>query len=444
MKIEHWMLFGTFAEQRYFAYPKPDSYRGVIINGNMASHAPDGLAAFLLEKTKLPYLIDPMTHAFQHDPSFVLGGDGEPKKSILAMAQHYDGGADFLYKLVGKKPLLPSHLKDDGVLKNFVIQCLKFQRTILSEAMQSAEAMKYLLFDEPKLSPYALVAPYFHLTESNAAAWLPIQLQSCKFARQELGSGEKLFMGVVLSQGLLNSNAKALSQALLKVDVDGYLLWVDDLDEQQAGLTELMNFLQLARSLRESGKREVINLHGGYFSILAAGTLGQGVLSGVTHAPEFGEYRSVVPVGGGIPIARYYIPQLHSRVRYRDAVRLFTALGWFKDAATFHKNVCSCQECKDTLDGDAGNFVLFGKGTPKTVRRGNGMVRIDFPTTETKVRCLKHYLQRKQAEYEFSANDSASVILQDLQNGKKIFEDYLGDGVAHLDTWQSAFKSIKP
>jgi len=76
MAIEHWMQFGTFAEQRHFAYPTLDTYKGVIINGNMAAYAPDGLAAFLLERTGLIYLIDPMTHAFQHDPGFVTDNEG--------------------------------------------------------------------------------------------------------------------------------------------------------------------------------------------------------------------------------------------------------------------------------------------------------------------------------------------------------------------------------
>ncbi len=52
MNIDHWMIFSTFAEQVYFIYPTIETYKGVIINGNMATYAPDGLAAFLLEKTK--------------------------------------------------------------------------------------------------------------------------------------------------------------------------------------------------------------------------------------------------------------------------------------------------------------------------------------------------------------------------------------------------------
>src|SRR2546428_4971235 len=109
MSIDHWMMFGTFAEQRHFIYPSPDTYKGVVINGNMAAHAPDGLAVFLLENTNLVYFIDPMTHAFQHNPLFVLGDDGEPKSSISALALTYDPKGEDVYRFVGKKPLLPTH-----------------------------------------------------------------------------------------------------------------------------------------------------------------------------------------------------------------------------------------------------------------------------------------------------------------------------------------------
>src|SRR5439155_1265305 len=156
---------------------------------------------------------------------------------------------------------------------------------------------------------------------------------------------------------------------------------------------------------RENG-REVINLHGGYFSVLAAGKLGNGAMSGVCHGPEFGESRAVVPVGGGIPIARYYLRHLHTRVRYRDALRYLRLKGWLIDAATFHVNVCDCEECVATLSGDPANFIKYGTGTAKEVRRGGGITRIEYPSGETKLRCLKHYLQKKKFEYQFA--DSAS------------------------------------
>ena len=128
MQIDHWMTFGTFAEQNYFIYPGVDTYKGVIINGNMAAYAPDGLAAFLLEKTpSLPYLIDPLTHAFQHNTNAIKNEKNEVKKSIFNLSGYY---GDPIEKHVGKRPILPEDF-DNEELRTFVERCLNFQKTMV-------------------------------------------------------------------------------------------------------------------------------------------------------------------------------------------------------------------------------------------------------------------------------------------------------------------------
>jgi hypothetical protein len=442
MPIEHWMMFGTFGEQRHFIYPSKQTYQGVIINGNMVAHAPDGLAAFLLEKTaNQRYIIDPLTHAFQHSPSFLINTEGNLKSSIETLANIY--GEPF-QSIVGKRPALPKDFKDDAVLSALVNKCLDFQDSRLASSMAKSDVMKYF-FDpdmgapsQPVGAPYALVAPYFYITETSVDEWLPVCVRAARMARQ-LYPDRRLFVSVVVSQGAIldRSVSEEIANAFNAEDISGYLLWVDNLDEQQAGEAELRGLLALARLLRGDGRREVINLHGGYFSILAAGTLGNSAMSGVTHGPEFGEFRSVVPVGGGIPIARYYLRHLHTRVRYKNALAMLTAKGWLRDAATFHANVCDCDECRATINGDAGNFTLFGKGNVKEVKRGSGIVRLEYPTGETKQRCLRHYLQRKSIEYQFAATASRDQLIADLDDGYNAFEEIVGlDGVGHLKRWK--------
>jgi len=442
MPIDHWMMFGTFAEQRHFVYPAVDTYRGAIINGNMAAYAPDGLAAFLLEKTaSLLYIVDPLTHAFQHDPDFITDKGGEAKSSIKALAEIY---GEPIQGTVGKRPILPDDFADNTVLRGFVRRCLHFQSRRLADLMANSDAMKYLEEDEaPVLEPYALVAPYFYMTETTYEDWLDVGVRAARHAKAEYPDA-KLFASVVLSQGVILDERirTAIVRALAQEELSGYLLWVDNLDEQAAGGAELKGLLAVARDLRSGGTREVINLHGGYFSVLAAGVLGGQAMTGVTHGPEFGEFRSVVPVGGGIPIARYYIPALHARVRYRDALRFLTAKKWLDDTATFHRSVCNCAECLETLHGDTANFVEFGRGTVKDVRRSGGIVRIEYPTTATKLHCLRHYLQRKAREYQFAATASRGLILDDLRRGHEEFKKVVGlEGVSHLSLWEKTLTS---
>ncbi len=437
MTIDHWMMFGTFAQQRYFVYPSKDVYRGVIINANMAAHAPAGLGAFLLEKTAdNRYIVDPLTHAFQHDPVYLSDKDGRPKSSIRALAEAYGTPVE---EIVGERQLLPSDLEDSSVLRGFAERCLDFQREVLRDAMKQNDSMKYLDAADTSLEPYALVAPYFYLTETTVDDWMPLLSGACRHSRELVGANP-LFASIVVSRGLLTNKErmKEILPRLKELDVQGYLLWVDDLDEQAASSVELKSLLELARELRTQGTREVINLHGGYFSVLAAGMLGGGNrLSGVAHAPEFGEFRSVVPVGGGIPIARYYIPKLHSRIRYRDAQRYIQKKGWLEDCAAFHKNVCDCSACQDTLSGDISKFVLFGESNQREVKRRGGLVRMEFPTGDTKQRCLRHYLERKNVEYGFSASADPSQIIGDLNEGYEQYREVCGlDGVSHLRLWR--------
>ena len=437
MPIDHWMMFGTFAEQRHFVYPTKNTYRGTVINGNMAAHAPEGLAGFVLEKTaNQTYLIDPMTHAFQHDPYFVMDGSGKTRSSIERLAKIYGAPVE---KIVGSRPVRPGDFRDDDILEGFVKRCLEFQSRTITDAMAQHDARKYLpAIRDENLKPYAVIAPYFFMMETSLDDWLDVYARALRFSRKHSGDA-KLFASVVVSQGVVLDRGAwgKIVNVIKKGDVSGCLLWVDNLDEQQAGGAELQGLIELARSLRNGGAREVINLHGGYFSILAAGILGGSALSGVTHGPEFGEFRSVVPVGGGIPIARYYIPQLHTRIRYRDAIRVLGAKGWLKNAADFHTNVCDCSECRKTLDGKSDNFIEFGRDNVRDVRRGSGIVRIGYPTTETKLHCLRHYLQQKAREYQFASTGSRELIIADLDKGYAEFEEIVGlDGVGHLRLWK--------
>ncbi len=440
MTVDHWMMFGTFAEQRHFEYPKKGAYQGVVINANMAAYAPAGLAAFLLEKTAdAQYIVDPLTHAFQHHPDFIRNKDGDPKAAIRSLSEHYDGP---VAKHIGKRPVLPKHFEDNGELREFTINCIDFQLNHLKGFMEKNDAAKYLEDGECS-PPYAVITPYFYLTESSFESWLPVMKRAAEFAMEHAPADMKVFASVVVSQGVLVSEKAriAIEETLSALPLNGFTVWVDNLDEQNASSLELECLLDLASKLRGADNREVVNLHGGYFSVLSAGVLGDArYFSGVTHGPEFGEHRSVVPVGGGIPIARYYIPRLHSRVRYRDAQRMFNAMGWLDSADEFHSNVCKCAECKNVISGDIDNFTLFGDGNVKSVKRKHGIVRIEFPTGDTKLRCLRHYLQRKTLEYKAATEVSKEKLLEELLASADLYEEAAGlEGVGHLRQWHKIF-----
>lgn len=438
MPLEHWMMFSTFAEQEHFVYPKLNTYNGVVINANMAAHAPSGIAQFLLGKLtdNHKYLVDPITHAFQHDPVFIRrdSGKGEIKRSIKKLADKY---GEPISSVAGNNPLTPQHVTDVANLSQNV---LEFQRSHLLNEMKDSDAAKYLDVSEIR-PPYALIAPYFYMNDTEWEKWLQKNIDcleaSLKITHEKR---ELLFAEVVIDRGvLLDSKASAKiveGYRGLSTAPNGCIIWIDNFDEQAASTAEIYAFKELCTSLK-SIFSEVINLHGGYFSIMLGGSVGGECLTGVTHGPEFGEFRSVVPVGGGIPIARYYIPRLHSRVRYREAAVLFSNTGWLDSYKKFEENVCDCDECRDALKGDASRFTLFGEGEVKDILRKGGMVRIEFPTTATKIRCLRHYLQRKHREFQMVTEAHADVMLNEIAGSIRDYKPLAGnDAIAHLIRWQ--------
>jgi hypothetical protein len=438
VSTDHWMTFGTFAEQAYFTYPSADTYSGVIINANMVAHAPAGIGSFLAERTSgLKYIIDPMTHAFQHSPTAVRTVDGRIKSSIEKIALEY---GQAISGKAGRLPLLPRDFSDDGLARDFVANCLSFQRDRLSQAMAACEASKYLDPAERSQPPYALVSPYFYMTESGISDWLPLnrRLLSHSVAAAD---GARVFACLTIDRGLLCSPSKLpeISNLVGDTGATGALLWIDSLADDEATSTELDRLVELSRLLRKGGASEVISLHGGYFSTLLCAL--PAALTGVAHGPEYGESRPVVPVGGGIPIARYYMRPLHQRTKYRDALMICRAMGWLDSAESFHRHVCNCQLCRSEIAGDISNFVRFGDGTPKDVKRKSGFVRIEFPATETKIRCLKHYLNCKSDEFRFARNESKQGITADLEESANGLRGFLGDeGVRHLERWRDTLE----
>ena len=117
-------------------------------------------AAFLQEKRAAggKYIINPLTHAFQHDPAVIADGGGKTKSSIRSLAEHY---GEPISTLAGQRPLLPEDLGDSR-LRGLTERCVRFQRSYLPEHMRDTDAAKYL-GEDAALPPYAVVAPYFFL-----------------------------------------------------------------------------------------------------------------------------------------------------------------------------------------------------------------------------------------------------------------------------------------
>ncbi|MDJ1360142.1 hypothetical protein ACVSLK_24495 [Pseudomonas aeruginosa] len=444
MPVENWMQFGTFAEQEEFIYPSRDAYAGVMINGNMVAHTPSAMAGFLLERipASTKFIIDPFTHAFQHSPAFITGKKGEIKTSISKLAERYDSP---IVENLGSRPLAPKDFTEKNIRK-YTEKALEFQRCFLHDYMINSEVAKYFDEDEVKREPYALVAPYFYLTDINHECWTEISIKLLRIARNYTSEKEKkLFCNLVINKGLMQSEdviAEIISK-LKNEKPDGFIVWIDDLDEASCSVSELHSLIKIFKLIRSNKDIELINLHGGYFSILSGAEDFGSLATGVCHGPEYGESRAVVPVGGGIPTSKYYIPDLHSREKYRDCLMWFNKAGWLENYENFHHSVCNCRQCVKVIDGNIENFTKFGgEGTTKTIQRGRSVVNLQFPTRDEKTNCLRHYLNVKSKEYEKANTLSGGELISDLSSSIQKYIEITGpEYISHLFRWRQILES---
>jgi len=448
--------YGITADQKYLAGEFLDAYDATVINGNMVAHIPSALGQFLTDKTAQlsgpkPFIIDPLTHAFQHDPSMVKtkrerGGTEvmETKSSILKMSEAF---GEPVRSRVGEQALLPSDFDDPGISRDFCERVVDFQVCTIEKEARQQKSWKYLEYLEVKeMRPAVVIAPYFWMATGTIDEWQPRNIRFVECARDFAG-GVPLCAQIVVGRDVLADDTKRdrLAEAYGNSPCDGILLWVDQFSEQEVSTKHLLGFGRLVRRLTRDFGKPVINLYGGYFSILLCRLQELAALQGVCHGLEYGEDRSVVPVGSGLPMAKFYLPAHHRRLRYGQAVRAVRDVySGFESVAAYHNTICACAECKSVVKSDpAKDFGAYGVSRPITFRRRGGVVTLDYPTEETKDHCLRHYLHVKRREFDHAASLTNREVAEDLMKHHGLAERLLGESESYyLKAWAQAVETL--
>lgn len=432
----HLVRFGAHNEQPYFKGQLQDTYQGLVFNANLVAWSSSGIAAYLLGSGlgEKPLFIDPLTHGFQHDPGALQNDEDEVKASVQQLIEAY---GEPVIQTAGREATIPSDFNDDSVVESFVDNVIRFQRDVLHEAAQSTDNWPYVEFQyggDFRLSPWLLVAPYFFMTESTFDRWIGVNVKMVQVAAGFVES--PLAAEVVIAPDLLLGRAADLAERYGDAGADVVLLWIDEFSEHDQPKKLLRGLRDTAREFAKVGI-EVINLYGGFFSFLLTHK-SVSALRGVCHGPQYGEDRGVTPVGGGLPTARFYWRPMHQRLRFADALRLFTAKGWLQSDRAYLDNVCSCPLCIELVakEGAEGAFAQYGITKPVTFKRGGSTVTMSYPTRETQVLATQHYMFCKEQEHELVAQEDLKALSDRLTATAGEVERVLGlDAVAHLYNW---------
>jgi hypothetical protein len=192
---------------------------------------------------------------------------------------------------------------------------------------------------------------------------------------------------------------------------------MDQFSEHHVSRDHLNAYTDFAKVMLKKHSKPVVNLYGGYWSTMLCGLPQLGLLGGVCHGLGYGEDRAVVPVGGGIPLAKYYLRQYHQRLRFGHAVRAIERLRGFDSREAFLQAVCECDTCSMTIrDHPSDDFQAFGVTRPVQRRHGAQIVTLEYPTAQTTDLCLRHYLRSKQQEFDEAASARASEVAAELRS----------------------------
>lgn len=449
----HMVRYGIHKEARYMSGEFLNTYDVAVVNGNMVAHTPSALARFIGQTAQnKKYLIDPQTHAFQHDLRYLVSGEEDVtvsseqssipiKSSIKKLAQNF--GAPITTALEGHRAVEPSDFSDPGLRKEFVSRVLTFQADSLRERDQD-NLVKYYEYAgiTAALRPFALIAPYFYMDEDTVDYWAPVNQEMLKDSLEIRPYGLPVFAQVVVAQPILflDSALAKISSYLQDTRPDGIAVWIDDLDETRATETMLRAYMSMLKRL--SRIAPVYILYGSYFAVVIMRFMEDTRVVGVCHSLEYGEHRPVVPVGGGFPVSKFYYPKAHARLPFAEAYRL--ARKYLTDWETYKRNICNCNVCRDVIKNAPNpeiGFQKFGDTLDIAATRKGQHVSISVPSAAARDLAVRHYMFCKQREFE--EETTFAEVLRDLKDSYETLSKRAWDVslIKHLERWARVLES---
>ena len=348
------------------------------------------------------------------------------KRSYRKLAEEY--GAPFSTAIDQSEALRPTSFTDPGLVAVVANAVTEYQLTRVRREFEADEEFKQYADAIP--APAAILAPYFYCEPKDADAWLTVNMRlaaaAVKFERDV-----PLHCVVCADAMVLGDDAflDRIRREVPETGVSAVWLWFSTFLEQEADLSHLRSLRDLVTSL--SGSVEVLNMHGGYFS-LALSKFG---MAGISHGVGYGEQKDVVPViGQNTPTVRYYLPALYTRLGVPDIERAFDALG-VKSPQDFLAKVCDCPVCKGIVVSDLKDFRQFGE-TKRSASSGLRLVQ----TPAAAKRCRFHFLITRIRECDKMQALSTADLQAAFDRASSTWgrQPSLAGSASHLSRWRAA------
>jgi len=442
------LRYNTGTDKKAFVDLK-EQFDAVVFNATIVAYSGSSVAD-LVSMYKRKYIIDPQTHIFQQDISAIMttsGKEGNTKHIKTSVSKYLEQLPESLAKILTEqqRPLTAPEIMNN--VDDLVAKAYRFQTEYVGGYIKAKDYDKYLEFANLKPSPRMVIAPYFMLkgsySKDTISSWLDlnsvclrktIEMESKSEEHPPTAAQLVLDKTVLLSSDFGGEVEKAYS-------LDGYeyvFIWIDDFDALAVSVDHLQAFADLVKKLNGIGKKPIM-AYGGYESIILCNSESPVRLYGVAQSVGYGEYRAITPVGGGLPVNKYYFLPLHRRLRFDDAARILSNHGYFADgkspakhAADYYSRICYCPQCHRTIKENIHNFNRYSDSSPYDVHTRNGIVKRNKPTYEAEVSAALHFLYCKVQEWESVEKQGFVDLVHKLRGN---YKKYCPEKLSQIDAW---------
>lgn len=428
-EARHCLRVGSLSDKKVIE-ASTEHFDVLVVQGNLAVSAPQGLATWALDK---PVWIDPITYAFAASPAYLRsdGKKGGYKRTFLKLADAF--GEPFSTALDNNRSVVPEDFSRVD-LGASVERVVKWQGSVFEPPDEDKK------YGAPPISPALLTIPFFPLAVQDLGSphppdWFGVNLALISEAAGRFPA-DRLAAGLLAELDVFDHEnfdvwLDSIIERLQETGIHHLWWWISDYDEVDTSLQRAARLLSSFRKLDEAGIK-VHQAFGGSFSGLA---LARGLTS-VGHGTNYWEQKGWEPIStGGLPTARYFHPRLRERLRVPEAIAIIDLM--IESVEEFFEQVCSCSICRSVVGNDLGNFGAYGEVNIKTRRtRGGGTAEFDSPTPEALFRTKCHYLHAKGAEVSQAIDpgfNASSALREDA-------EFWASDltRTRHLDRWAIA------
>ena len=433
-----------------------DFFDAVIMNATIVAYSGAAMAD-LVSIYKDKYIIDPQTYILQQNYDTITSTTAK-KRGIKKSIYQYLSLLPpvFLESITNQQEISPQVIEEH--LADLVTSVGDFEINHIVSFIQEKEYNKYLDFisenegDESlgKPSPKLLVAPYFMLKENYDAKELSFWMNMNKralnlfvssFADQNCPISGQLVMEKGILERIVTDDKllPLILDSYKEIDFENIFVWIDDFSPIDANDKCNIAFSKLVRDLNAIGKKPIM-AYGGYDSILLCHASSPAKLYGVAQSVGYGEKRQITPVGGGLPVNKYYFLPTHQRLKVEDVYSILSAKGYFDDSKSkklradeFYKLICSCQQCHEIIQDDIDNFFKYNDSNPFSMRNG---IRRNRPTQEAIDISARHFLFCKKLEWMSLTTSDFNYLVEEYMNNIKSYGRYYDHNLFYrIHTW---------